>query len=90
MEQYNVSGMTCAACSARVERAVSSLEGVESCSVNLLMNSMTVEGSVSAEAVVSAVEKAGYGASLKNAKNIIKEESDIFPLKEELLKHYKE
>lgn len=80
MEQYNVTGMTCAACSARVERAVSSLDGVESCSVNLLMNSMTVEGSVSAEAVISAVKKAGYGASLKNAKNIIKEESD--PLKD--------
>ncbi|MBQ6906386.1 MAG: heavy metal translocating P-type ATPase [Clostridia bacterium] len=74
MEQYNVTGMTCAACSARVEKAVSSLEGVESCSVNLLMNSMTVEGSVTAEAVISAVEKAGYGASLKNGNNIKKEE----------------
>lgn len=76
MEQYNVTGMTCAACSARVEKAVSSLEGVESCSVNLLMNSMTVEGSVTAEAVISAVEKAGYGASLKNGANIKKEETD--------------
>ena len=68
--------MTCAACSARVEKAVSSLSGVESCSVNLLMNSMTVEGNVTSETVIAAVEKVGYGASLKNGANIKKEETD--------------
>ena len=69
MRSYDVSGMSCAACSARVEKAVSSLSGVDSCSVNLLTNSMTVEGSASDEIIVAAVEKAGYGASLKNTKN---------------------
>ena len=68
--------MTCAACSARVEKAVKMLDGVESCSVNLLMNSMTVEGNVTSETVIAAVEKAGYGASLKNGANIKKEETD--------------
>ena len=68
MEQYRVTGMTCAACSARVQKAVSSVDGVESCAVNLLTNSMNVEGTADAEAVISAVEKAGYGASLKNGK----------------------
>ena len=63
MEQYTVTGMSCAACSARVEKAVSKLEGVTSCSVSLLTNSMGVEGAVSAEAVIAAVEQAGYGAS---------------------------
>lgn len=62
MEQYAVSGMTCAACSARVERAVKNVKGVTSCSVSLLTNSMGVEGSASRQAVVQAVEKAGYGA----------------------------
>ena len=62
MKQYNVTGMSCAACSARVEKAVSKVEGVTSCSVSLLTNSMGVEGSASPEAVISAVEKAGYGA----------------------------
>lgn len=65
MEQYRVTGMTCAACSARVEKAVRALDGVESCSVNLLTNSMAVQGTVSAKTVIAAVEKAGYGASLK-------------------------
>ena len=66
MEQYRVTGMTCAACSARVEKAVSSVEGVKACTVNLLTNSMCVEGTASVETIISAVEKAGYGASLKN------------------------
>ncbi len=66
MEQYSVTGMSCAACSARVEKAVSSVMGVTSCSVNLLTNSMTVEGSASAEAIMSAVSAAGYAASSKN------------------------
>ncbi len=64
-DQFNVTGMSCAACSARVEKAVSSLAGVTSCNVNLLTNSMTVEGNVSHKNIISAVEKAGYGASLK-------------------------
>ena len=67
MEQYNVTGMSCAACSARVEKAVSKVEGVTSCSVSLLTNSMGVEGTAAPEAVIGAVEEAGYGASLKGA-----------------------
>jgi len=65
MEQYNVTGMSCAACSARVEKAVSKVPGVTACSVSLLTNSMGVEGSASAEAIIKAVEDAGYGASRK-------------------------
>ena len=72
MEQYNVTGMSCAACSARVEKAVSKVDGVTSCSVNLLMNSMGVEGTVSPESIIAAVEAAGYGASLKNAPSAAK------------------
>ena len=67
MEQYNVTGMSCAACSARVEKAVSAVEGVTSCAVSLLTNSMGVEGTASPEAIIAAVEKAGYGASRKGA-----------------------
>lgn len=67
-EQYNVTGMSCASCSAHVEKAVSQVPGVTSCSVSLLTNSMNVEGTASSKAVISAVEKAGYGASLKSAK----------------------
>ncbi len=67
MKQYQVTGMSCAACSARVEKAVSQVEGVESCSVSLLTNSMGVEGTASPEAVIAAVEAAGYGASEKGA-----------------------
>ena len=65
MEQYIVTGMSCAACSARVEKAVSGVEGVTSCSVSLLTNSMGVEGTASQAAVIQAVEEAGYGASPK-------------------------
>ena len=65
MERYEVTGMSCAACSARVEKAVSAVEGVKNCSVNLLTNSMSVDGTASKEAVVAAVEAAGYGARLK-------------------------
>ena len=67
MEQYTVTGMTCAACQARVEKAVSKVPGVTSCSVSLLTNSMGVEGSASPEAVIAAVENAGYGAMPKGA-----------------------
>ncbi len=65
MEQYTVTGMSCAACSARVEKAVSGVQGVTSCSVSLLTNSMGVEGTASAEAIIEAVNNAGYGAAKK-------------------------
>ncbi len=67
MEQYNVTGMSCAACSTRVEKAVSKVPGVENCAVSLLTNSMGVEGTASAAEIIKAVEDAGYGASLKGA-----------------------
>lgn len=67
MKQYNVTGMSCAACSARVEKAVSKVPGVTSCSVSLLTNSMGVEGTASAQDIIAAVEGAGYGASEKDA-----------------------
>ena len=67
MEHYTVTGMSCAACSARVEKAVSAVPGVTSCSVSLLTHSMGVEGSATPDAVISAVQAAGYGASLKGA-----------------------
>ena len=69
MEQYNVTGMSCAACSTRVEKAVSKVPGVTSCSVSLLTNSMGVEGTASPHDIINAVEQAGYGASLKGANN---------------------
>ena len=71
MKQYNVTGMSCAACSARVEKAVSKVPGVDSCSVSLLTNSMGVEGSASPQAVIAAVEAAGYGASEKGAEKAV-------------------
>ena len=67
MKQYNVTGMSCAACSARVEKAVSKVPGVTACSVSLLTNSMGVEGTAAPETVIAAVQEAGYGASLKGA-----------------------
>ncbi len=78
MKQYNVTGMSCAACSARVEKAVTKLEGVTACSVSLLTNSMGVEGEVAPETVIRAVEEAGYGASLKGAekKQSVSEQED--------------
>lgn len=79
MKQYNVTGMSCAACSARVEKAVTKLEGVSACSVSLLTNSMGVEGDVAPETVIRAVEEAGYGASLKGAekKQSVSEQEDV-------------
>ena len=68
MEQYRVTGMTCAACSARVEKAVTALDGVDSCSVNLLTNTMMVSGSATSAQVIAAVERAGYGASVRGQK----------------------
>ena len=67
MKQYNISGMSCAACSARVEKAVSAVPGVEACSVSLLTNSMGVEGTADEQSIITAVEQAGYGASPKGA-----------------------
>ena len=67
MEQYTVTGMSCAACSARVEKAVSKVAGVRTCSVSLLTNSMGVEGSASSQEIIAAVEAAGYGAALKSS-----------------------
>ena len=71
MEQYNVTGMSCAACSARVEKAVSKVPGVTSCSVSLLTNSMGVEGSASSADIIAAVEEAGYGAEKKGTKSSV-------------------
>ena len=65
MDQYTVTGMSCAACQARVEKAVSRLDGVTSCNVSLLTNTLAVEGSASAETIIQAVENAGYGAAPK-------------------------
>lgn len=77
MEQYNVTGMTCASCSARVEKAVSKVAGVTACSVNLLTNSMGVEGDASADAIIAAVTAAGYGASKKGAEKASAEDSAL-------------
>lgn len=77
MEQYNVTGMSCAACSARVEKAVAAVDGVTACSVSLLTNSMGVEGSASPESIIKAVEDAGYGASQKGAKSAPAEEDTL-------------
>ena len=70
MEQFNVTGMSCAACSARVEKAVSKIPGVTSCSVSLLTNSMGVEGSASETEIIHAVEEAGYGAAKKGTEQV--------------------
>ena len=75
MKQFDIKGMSCAACSARVEKAVSGLDGISECSVNLLTNSMNVSGTVSDDDIINAVEKAGYGASLKGE---AKTETDSF------------
>ena len=69
MTQFNITGMSCAACVARVEKAVNSVDGVNSCSVSLLTNSMGVEGNVDPQKIISAVTEAGYGASIKDSKN---------------------
>ena len=84
MEQYTVTGMSCAACSARVEKAVSHVSGVTSCSVSLLTNSMGVEGTADPQAVIAAVEAAGYGASLKGA---AQESPDIAQQEDALADH---
>lgn len=68
MDRYNITGMSCAACSARVEKAVKAVDGVTECSVNLLTNSMTVKGSATTDTIIEAVQKAGYGAELQGVK----------------------
>ncbi len=83
MEQYTVTGMSCAACSARVEKAVSKVAGVSSCSVSLLTNSMGVEGTAAASDVIRAVEEAGYGASVKGgARSTLSEQEEMLRDKE--------
>lgn len=77
MKQYDVTGMSCAACSARVEKAVLSVDGVTSCSVNLLTNSMGVEGNASETSIINAVQKAGYGASPKGGSRANKPSDDL-------------
>ena len=67
MTQYNVTGMSCAACVARVEKAVNQVPGVSGCAVSLLTNSMGVEGAADSAAIIRAVEQAGYGCSAKGA-----------------------
>lgn len=87
MKQYDVTGMSCAACSNRIEKAVSKVPGVTSCSVSLLTNSMGVDGTASPEAVIAAVEKAGYGASEKGAHgNQAREKRGSMAAEEESLK----
>lgn len=89
MKKYSVSGMSCAACSARVEKAVSSVGGVESCSVNLLTNSLIVQGNAKAEDVIAAVEAAGYAVSLGVSRETANEkntkETEIQKLKRQLV-----
>ncbi len=82
MEQFNVKGMSCAACSTRVEKAVSKVSGVKSCSVSLLTNSMGVEGTAKVDDIIKAVEAAGYGASLKGEKSDKPSDADNDALKD--------
>jgi len=76
MDQYNVTGMSCAACSARVEKAVNAVPGVTSCAVSLLTNSMGVEGTAKPQDIIAAVQNAGYGASLKGGKKVTASEAE--------------
>ena len=87
MEQYIVTGMSCAACSARVEKAVNAVPGVTSCSVSLLTNSMGVEGSASGDAIIEAVQNAGYGAKIKGADVQSGNAQNLGALEEELVDH---
>ena len=84
MKQYIVTGMSCAACSARVEKAVNQVPGVEACSVSLLTNSMGVEGDADVSSIIQAVTDAGYGCSLKEAGN--QKKSADYSAQEEMLK----
>lgn len=84
MEQYSVTGMSCAACSARVEKAVKKVKGVSACSVSLLTNSMGVEGTASAQEIIAAVEQAGYKAELRGEKRQEKKSEDSLSGKKEI------
>ena len=88
MKQYSVTGMSCAACSARVEKAVMKVPGVTACSVSLLTNSMGVEGDAQPEAVIAAVEEAGYGAQVKGDRGLQKRNPEIG--KEDFLERYRD
>lgn len=77
MQKYDITGMSCAACSSRIEKVVSKLDGVKTCSVNLLTNSMSVEGDAKSDAIIKAVEDAGYGASLKGADEVKQAEKQL-------------
>ena len=88
MEKYIVEGMTCAACQARVEKAVSKVDGVQSCAVSLLTNSMGVEGSADPNAIIKAVENAGYSAKLQSEKNIQKADTESISAEEEALQDH--
>ena len=77
MKQYTVTGMSCAACSTRVEKAVSKVPGVTACSVSLLTNSMGVEGTATPQAIIAAVQAAGYGASEKGAEAAVKKAIEL-------------
>ncbi len=82
IEKYNVTGMSCAACQSRVEKAVSAVNGVTSCSVSLLTNTLGVEGSASSREIIKAVEKAGYGASIQGSKQVSKKADYDYLLKD--------
>ena len=77
MDKYKVTGMSCAACQARVEKAVCKLDGIDEVNVNLLTNSMTVEGNVDSKDVIKAVKDAGYGAKLINEKSSSSDENNL-------------
>ncbi len=84
IDRYNITGMSCAACQARVEKAVGAVEGVKSCSVSLLTNSMGVEGDADPKSIIMAVEKAGYGAKLSGGEEITSYESDELTIDNEI------
>ncbi|MBR6478642.1 MAG: heavy metal translocating P-type ATPase, partial [Lachnospiraceae bacterium] len=88
MKKYDITGMSCAACQARVEKAVSSLEGVTSCSVSLLTNSMAVEGEAGDDQIIDAVVRAGYGASVQGSENSVKEKGVDYSRELERLKDH--
>lgn len=89
MEKFLISGMSCAACSARIEKAVTKLKGVESCAVSLLTNSMSVEGTASAQSIIQTVEKAGYGAKISGNEKTSKPEDQEILLENSELKNLK-
>ncbi len=89
MEKFLISGMSCAACSARIEKAVTKVKGVESCAVSLLTNSMSVEGTASAKSIIQAVEKAGYGAKISGNEKTSNSETQELLLENSELKNLK-